>query len=63
MARFDVVGVGVRRAGSAARRRGILVPRLRLLLRIGEVLGDLAIEGETRRDIGLFRLNRFSGVP
>ena len=30
---------------------------------IGEILADLAIDGATRHDIGLFRLDRFSGVP
>ncbi|HSI98307.1 MAG TPA: N-methyl-L-tryptophan oxidase [Gaiellaceae bacterium] len=27
---------------------------------VGEILADLALEGETQHDIGLFRLNRFS---
>lgn len=29
---------------------------------IGEILADLAIDGSTRHDIGLFRLDRFSGL-
>ena len=29
---------------------------------VGEILADLAIAGETRHDIGLFRLDRFAGL-
>jgi sarcosine oxidase len=27
---------------------------------VGEILADLALDGETRHDIGLFRIGRFS---
>ena len=27
---------------------------------VGEILADLALDGETRHDIGLFRLDRFA---
>jgi sarcosine oxidase len=30
---------------------------------VGEILADLAIDGETRHDIDLFRLDRFPGAP
>jgi sarcosine oxidase len=29
---------------------------------VGEILADLAVDGETRHDIGLFRLDRFASV-
>jgi len=30
---------------------------------VGEVLADLAIDGRTRHDIGLFRFDRFQASP